>query len=36
VKDVDNDGNEELVVAVVQPGTLAEKVTSNISFFKLF
>lgn len=36
VKDVDNDGNEELVVAVVQQGTLTEKVTSNISFFKLF
>jgi len=36
VKDVDNDGDEELVVAVVQPGTLTEKVTSNISFFKLF
>jgi TolB-like protein len=36
VKDVDNDGDEELVVAVVQPGTLTEKVTSNIMFFKLF
>jgi hypothetical protein len=36
VKDVDNDGNEELVAAVVQQGTLTEKVKSNISFFKLF
>jgi TolB-like protein len=36
VKDVDNDGNEELVAAVVQQGTITEKVTSNISFFKLY
>ncbi len=37
VKDVDNDGEEELVVAVVDLGTIAErKVTSNILFFKLF
>jgi len=37
VKDVDNDGEEELVVAVVNPGTMTErKGTSNILFFKLF
>jgi len=37
VKDVDNDGDEELVVAVVQLGTLGDrKITSNILFFKLF
>ena len=37
VKDVDNDGDEELVVAVVDLGTLTDrKVTSNILFFKLF
>jgi hypothetical protein len=37
VKDVDNDGDEELVVAVVDlGGSLDRKVTSNILFFKLF
>ncbi len=44
VKDVDNDGNEELVVAVVNAdttgegisGALSDKKISNIYFFKLF
>jgi len=37
VKDVDNDGDEELVVAVVDLGSITDrKVTSNILFFKLF
>lgn len=41
VKDVDNDGDEELVVAVVVPeeeitGLLSQKTRSNILFFKLF
>jgi len=37
VKDVDNDGDEELVVAVVGLGSITDrKVTSNILFFKLF
>jgi len=44
VKDVDNDGNEELVVAVVGSapagegisGLLSDKKVSNIYFFKLF
>ena len=44
VKDVDNDGNEELVIAAVgstmggqaAPGTFSRKSTSNIFFFKLF
>jgi TolB-like protein len=44
VKDVDNDGNEELVVAVVAPATsgeavtelLSRKSTSKVLFFKLF
>jgi TolB-like protein len=37
VKDVDNDGDEELVVAVVDFGSMmGPKVTSNILFFKLF
>ena len=44
VKDVDNDGNEELVFAVVGPkdtgegisGLLSDKKISNIYFFKLF
>ncbi|MCJ7782606.1 MAG: FG-GAP-like repeat-containing protein, partial [Desulfobacterales bacterium] len=44
VKDVDNDGNEELVFAVVGPddtgegisGALSDKKISNIYFFKLF
>jgi TolB-like protein len=37
VKDVDNDGDEELVVAVVDLGSLTDqKVTSSIWFFKLF
>jgi TolB-like protein len=37
VADVDNDGDEELVVAVVNLGSITDrKVTSNILFFKLF
>jgi hypothetical protein len=44
VRDVDNDGNEELVVAVVGPtltgegmsGAFSRKSTSNILFFKLY
>jgi hypothetical protein len=44
VKDVDNDGNEDLVVAVVGSevaeegvsGLLSKKTISNIFFFKLF
>jgi hypothetical protein len=36
LRDVDNDGDEELVVAVVDLGSISEKVTSNILFFKLF
>jgi hypothetical protein len=44
VKDVDNDGNEELVLAVVNPdetkegiaGVLSSKKVSNVYFFKLF
>jgi hypothetical protein len=44
VKDADNDGNEELVVAVVGKeqtgegisGLLSKKTISNIFFFKLF
>ena len=37
VKDVDNDGDEELVVAVVDLGSITDrKGTSNILFFKLF
>jgi hypothetical protein len=37
VKDVDNDGDEELVVAVVNvEGTSERKRTSNILFFELF
>jgi TolB-like protein len=38
VKDVDNDGQEELVVGVCKPGGSGTdtKVTSNILFFKLF
>jgi len=37
IRDVDNDGEEELVVAVVNPGgTFDRKGTSNILFFKLF
>jgi hypothetical protein len=37
LRDVDNDGDEELVVAVVDLGTITDrKVTSNILFFKLF
>jgi len=37
IRDADNDGEEELVVAVVNTGsTLDRKVTSNILFFKLF
>ena len=42
VKDVDNDGEEELVIAVVLPpeegveGTFSKKSRSNIHFFKIF
>jgi TolB-like protein len=36
VKDVDNDGDEELVVAVVDVGGVTKKSTSNIFFYKLF
>ena len=41
IKDVDNDGEEELVVAVVAPeedvsGLLSQNPRSNILFFKLF
>jgi hypothetical protein len=42
VKDVDNDGEEELVIAVVLPpeegvsGILSKKSRSNIHFFKIF
>lgn len=36
VRDVDNDGDEELVVAVVDLGSITEKVTSSILFFELF
>jgi TolB-like protein len=37
LRDVDNDGDEELVVAVVDLGSITDrKVTSNILFFKLF
>ena len=41
IRDVDNDGNEELVVATVAPeedvsGLLSQKSRSNILFFKLF
>jgi hypothetical protein len=44
VKDVDNDGNEELVIAVITPtygedgiaGLVTRKLKSNIYFFKLF
>jgi TolB-like protein len=37
VKDVENDGEEELVVAVVNPGSMTDrKTTSTILFFKLF
>jgi TolB-like protein len=41
IRDVDNDGEEELVVAVVAPeedvsGLLSQKSRSNILFFKLF
>jgi len=37
VRDVDNDGENELVVAVINPsGILERKSTSNILFFKLF
>ncbi|RPJ00532.1 MAG: hypothetical protein EHM36_14525, partial [Deltaproteobacteria bacterium] len=36
LKDVENDGEEELVVAVVNPGSLTDrKTTSTILFFKL-
>jgi len=37
IKDVDNDGEEELVVSVVNLGDITDrKVTANILFFKLF
>jgi hypothetical protein len=37
VKDADNDGEEELVVTVINSGSfLGPKPTSNIIFFKLF
>jgi hypothetical protein len=37
VKDADNDGEEELVVSIINPGTfMGKKATSNILFFKLF
>jgi TolB-like protein len=37
IKDVDNDGNEELVVAVIDLGEITTmKGTSNLLFFKLF
>jgi hypothetical protein len=37
IRDVDNDGDQELVVAVVGLGGIADqKRTSNILFFKLF
>ena len=37
VKDADNDGEEELVVSIINPGTITgKKATSNIVFFKLF
>jgi len=37
VRDIDNDGEEELVVAVVNVSSLTDrKTTSNILFFKLF
>ncbi len=37
VKDADNDGEEELVVSIINPKTfLGKKATSNILFFKLF
>jgi TolB-like protein len=37
VRDVDNDGEEELVAVVVDPGAITDrKGTSNILFFKLF
>ena len=42
VKDVDNDGEEELVIAVVLPpeegaeGIFSKKSRSNIHFFKIF
>ena len=37
LKDADNDGEEDLVVAVVDTGGMFDrKATSNILFFKLF
>ncbi len=37
IRDVDNDGEEELVVALINPsGALDTKSTSNILFFKLY
>jgi len=37
IRDVDNDGEDELVVSVVNLGSITDiKVTSNILFFKLF
>jgi hypothetical protein len=37
IKDIDNDGDEELVVAVIDLGNVLDrKGTSNILIFKLF
>jgi TolB-like protein len=37
VKDADNDGEEDLVISIINPGTITgKKATSNILFFKLF
>ncbi len=37
VKDVDNDGEEELLAGIVDFGSITDrKITSNILFFKLF
>jgi hypothetical protein len=37
IKDADNDGEEDLVLAIVNPGgTFEQKYTSNIFFYKFF
>jgi TolB-like protein len=37
IRDIDNDGDDELIVAVVNPsGVMDRKSTSNVFFFKLF
>ena len=37
VKDADNDGEEDLVISIINPGSITgKKATSNILFFKLF